>query len=48
MFLLTIFIVGSVNSIYSQEFDNEQIRIETVAENLEIPWAIAFDPDGRK
>ncbi|KAG0511051.1 MAG: putative quinoprotein glucose/ sorbosone dehydrogenase, partial [Nitrosopumilales archaeon] len=47
MFLLTIFIIGSVNSVYSQEFDNEQIRIETVAENLEIPWAIAFDPDGR-
>ena len=47
MFLLTIFIVGSVNSVYSQEFESEQIRIETVAENLEIPWAIAFDPDGR-
>jgi len=47
MFLLTIFIIGSVNSVYSQEFDNEQISIEIVAENLEIPWAIAFDPDGR-
>ncbi|MCH8860625.1 MAG: PQQ-dependent sugar dehydrogenase [Thaumarchaeota archaeon] len=31
--------------VYGQEPEN--YKVETIAENLEIPWAIAFSPDGR-
>ncbi len=40
-----IFFVSSVSLVYGQEFDN--YKVETIAENLEIPWEIAFAPDGR-
>lgn len=32
---------------FAQEYPDLNIRVETVAENLEIPWEIAFSPDGR-
>ncbi|MGQ0791940.1 MAG: PQQ-dependent sugar dehydrogenase [Nitrosopumilaceae archaeon] len=32
---------------YGQEFENYNVKVVTVAENLEIPWEIAFAPDGR-
>ncbi|HSB50820.1 MAG TPA: PQQ-dependent sugar dehydrogenase, partial [Nitrosopumilaceae archaeon] len=32
----------SVTSVSAQNY-----QVETVAENLEVPWAIAFAPDGR-
>ena len=34
-------------SAYAQEFPEIGIGIETVAEDLSIPWEIAFAPDGR-
>ena len=42
-----IFFGGSVSLAYGQEFENDQINVEVVADNLEIPWSIAFSPDGR-
>jgi len=37
-----IFFGGSVSLAYGQEFENDQINVEVVADNLEIPWSIAF------
>jgi glucose/arabinose dehydrogenase len=38
---------GSFLFAYGQEFENYNVKVVTVAENLEIPWEIAFAPDGR-
>jgi len=45
VFAFSIFLIGPLNYVYGQEFEN--YKVETVAENLEIPWEIAFAPDGR-
>ena len=44
-FVISIIFSGSLYSVYGQEFD--YFKVETVAENLEVPWAIAFSSDGR-
>ncbi len=48
VFLFTI-LTFSVNVIFveAQEFEEYGVKVETVAEDLEIPWAIAFALDGR-
>jgi len=33
--------------VEAQEFEEYGVKVETVAEDLKIPWAIAFAPDGR-
>lgn len=45
-FLLTLLFVGA-QEILAQEFPQYDLRVETIAENLDIPWAIAFAPDER-
>jgi len=46
---LFIILTFSVNVIFveAQEFKEYGVKVETVAEDLEIPWAISFAPDGR-
>jgi glucose/arabinose dehydrogenase len=45
--LLILAFVFSINGVFAQEFPNHNLKVETVAENLQVPWAIAFSPDGR-
>ena len=50
-FLLITFgiFVGSISFVIAdaQTFEEYKVIVETVAENLEVPWSIAFAPDGR-
>ena len=41
-----LMIIG-IPVVYSQTFEEYGVEVQTVAENLEIPWAIAFAPDDR-
>src|SRR3990172_1876592 len=45
--LIIIVICGSSNFVEADKFESSQLSIETVAENLEVPWEIAFATDGR-
>ena len=56
MYGFQILIIFSIAIIFSgcsfliadgQEFEKYHIKVVTIAENLEIPWEIAFAPDGR-
>jgi len=50
-FLLIFFgiIIGCSTVVIAdaQTFEEYQVTVETVAEDLEVPWSIAFAPDGR-
>ncbi|MBM3904980.1 MAG: PQQ-dependent sugar dehydrogenase [Thaumarchaeota archaeon] len=45
-FLFVVLVVGT-RDVLAQEFPQHDLRVETIAENLDVPWAIAFAPDGR-
>lgn len=45
--ILAFGLVLSVSGVFAQEFPDYNLKVETVAENLQVPWAIAFSPDGR-
>ena len=44
IFFLIFF--SSIPLVFSQEFPELGVEIETVADNLDIPWSIAWAPDG--
>ncbi len=43
LFVITIF--SLIPFIYAQEYPDLGVKVETVAENLKIPWSIAWAPD---
>jgi aldose sugar dehydrogenase len=45
VFAFSLILIGSLNHVYGQEFEN--YKIDIVAENLQVPWAIAFSSDDR-
>ena len=44
--LFVIFIFSSIPFVFAQEYPDLGVKVETVAENLDIPWSIVWDPDG--
>ena len=46
-FIIGLFSLGLASLAYAQEFPEFGIKVETIAENLKIPWEIDFTPDGR-
>ena len=41
-----ILIFSSIPFVFAQEYPDLGVKVETVAENLDIPWSIVWDPDG--
>ena len=44
--LLTIAVLSSIPIAFGQEYPDLGVKVETVAEDLKIPWSIAWAPDG--
>ena len=44
LFVITIF--SLIPFVFAQEYPDLGVKVETIAENLEIPWSIVWDPDG--
>ena len=44
--LFVITIISIIPFVFAQEYPDLGVKVETVAENLEIPWSIAWAPDG--
>ena len=44
--LLVIGIFSLIPFVFAQEYPELGVKVETVAENLEIPWSIVWTPDG--
>jgi len=45
--LTAVLAAGTTHAATAQEFPEYGVKVGTVAENLEIPWAMVFPPDGR-
>lgn len=43
---LVILMFSFVPLVFAQEYPDLGVKVETVAENLEVPWSIAWTPDG--
>ncbi len=44
--LFVIVIFSSIPFVLAQEYPDLGVKVETIAENLEIPWSIVWDPEG--
>ena len=47
LLIISIVMLSLVPVAFAQEFPEIGVRVETVAENLTIPWAIDWTPDGK-
>ena len=41
-----ILVFSTLPFVFAQEYPELNIKVETVAENLNIPWSIVWDPEG--
>ena len=44
--LFFVIIFSCIPFVFAQEYPDLGVKVETVAENLEIPWSITWTPDG--
>ena len=44
--IIAVVFLSCIPLSFSQEFPDLGVKIETVAENLDVPWSIAWTPDG--
>ena len=44
---LFLIIFGMAGTVYAQEFPELGVKVDVIADNLKVPWAIDFAPDGR-
>ncbi len=47
LIVLSVIIISATSIASAQEFQELGVKVETVVENLQVPWSIAFSPDGR-
>ncbi|NND87283.1 MAG: PQQ-dependent sugar dehydrogenase [Nitrosopumilus sp.] len=45
--IISLIILGVIPAVYAQEFPEYGVKVETVADNLTIPWSIDWTPDDR-
>ncbi len=45
--MLFLIVFGMIGTVYAQEFPEYGVKVDIVADNLKVPWAIDFAPDGR-
>lgn len=43
---VVLILAASIPVASAQEYEELGVRVETVAENLEVPWSVAWTPDG--
>lgn len=44
--MVVLILAVATPAVFAQEYKDVGVRVETVAENLEVPWSIAWTPDG--
>ena len=44
--IFIIFVICSIPFVYAQEYPDLGVKVETFANNLNIPWSIVWAPDG--
>ncbi len=47
IFLVVFLSIFSMPGVFGQNYDQYGIHVETIADNLQIPWSMVFSPDGR-
>lgn len=45
--IVAVILCSIISVAYAQDYPEYGVRVETVADNLSIPWSIAFAPDNR-
>lgn len=47
LFIIALVSISLIPMVFAQEFPELEVKVEVVAENLTVPWAIDWTPDGK-